>query len=90
MGSRAKTYDYGNCHVCGERMEPRQIKQDFWIKDKLVVIEDVPAGVCPQCGERVVNAETGRRIAALIGSLKQPRRKRTLSVPVFSLLKEVA
>jgi HTH-type transcriptional regulator/antitoxin MqsA len=90
MGERAKPYDYGDCHVCGERMEARRIKQDFWIKDRLVVIEDVPAGVCPQCGERVVNAETGRRIAALVGDLKQPRKKRTISVPVFSLLKEVA
>jgi YgiT-type zinc finger domain-containing protein len=90
MKHGAKSYDYGNCHVCGERMVSKLIKQDFWIKDQLLVIEDVPAGVCPQCGERIVNAETGRRIAALVGSLKQPRRKRTMSVPVFSLMKEVA
>lgn len=24
-------YDYGGCHVCGERMEEKRIKQDFWI-----------------------------------------------------------
>jgi YgiT-type zinc finger domain-containing protein len=52
MKDRPTSYDYGECQTCGERMEERQIKQDFWIKGKLIVIEDVPAGVCPRCGER--------------------------------------
>ena len=45
-------YDYGECHTCGNRMEGRRVKQDFWVKGKLIVVEDVPAGVCPQCGEK--------------------------------------
>ncbi|HHT9145572.1 MAG TPA: YgiT-type zinc finger protein [Candidatus Wunengus sp. YC61] len=32
----------------------------FWIRGELIVVEDVPAGVCPQCGEKVVNANVGR------------------------------
>jgi YgiT-type zinc finger domain-containing protein len=59
-------YNYGKCHVCGEQMVERQSKQDFWIKGDLIVIEDVPAGVCPQCGEKVVRAEVGQQIATLI------------------------
>lgn len=31
--SKAK-YNYGKCHVCGERMEEKRIKQDFWIKER--------------------------------------------------------
>ena len=52
-------YDYGKCEICDTPLEEKNIQQDFWIKEKLVVIERVPAGVCPQCGEKVVNAEVG-------------------------------
>jgi YgiT-type zinc finger domain-containing protein len=83
-------YDYGECHVCGERMREQQIKQDFWIKGELIVIEDVPAGVCPQCGEKVVNAATGRQLAALLVDQQSVQSARKISVPILSLLKKVA
>ncbi len=83
-------YDYGECHICGERMEERHIKQDFWIKDKLIVIEDIPAGVCPRCGEKVVKADVGRWIAALIEDSKRLRKARTMSVPIIKFAKEIA
>ena len=83
-------YDYSECHICGERMEEKRIKQEFWIKDKLIVIEGVPAGVCPQCGEKVVKADVGRRIAALIEDSERWRKARTISVPVIRFAKKVA
>ena len=49
-------YDYGRCEICDTLLEENNIKQDFWIKGRLVVVENVPAGICPQCGEKVVNA----------------------------------
>jgi HTH-type transcriptional regulator / antitoxin MqsA len=83
-------YDYGECHVCGERMREQLIKQDFWIKGDLIVIEDVPAGVCPQCGEKVVNAATGQQLAALLVDQQSVQSARKISVPIISLLKKVA
>lgn len=83
-------YNYGKCHICGERMEERKIKQDFWIRGKLIVIEGVPAGVCPQCGEKVVKADVGRQIAALTENAKQWRKARTMNIPVIRFAKEVA
>lgn len=83
-------YDYGECNICGERMKERRVKQEFWIKGKLLVIEDVPAGVCPRCGEKVVKADVGRRIAALISDSKRLRRVRRISVPVIRFAKEIA
>ena len=76
-------YDYGVCHVCGSRMESKRIKQDIWIRKKLIVVEDVPAGVCPQCGEKVVSAEVGRRLATVIEDTKRLRKARTIAVPVI-------
>ena len=65
-------------------MRERTVRQDFWIKGKLIVIENVPAGVCPQCGERVVNAETGKRIGALLKDSKRLAAAPTISVPFVS------
>jgi YgiT-type zinc finger domain-containing protein len=90
MSNRKSGYDYGACHVCGERMREQQIKQDFWIKGNLVVIEKVPAGVCPQCGEKVVNAQVGQQIAALLANLKQLPQEKTINVPVISFAQKVA
>jgi YgiT-type zinc finger domain-containing protein len=83
-------YDYGQCHTCGERMQERRVNQDFWIKGKLIVIEGVPAGVCPQCGEKVVKADVGRTIAALVEDSRRLRKARTISVPVIRYAAEVA
>jgi len=84
------SYNYGECHVCGERMQERLIRQDFWIKEKLLVVEGVPAGVCPQCGEKVVRAEVGRQIAALLVDPDRLRQTQTMSVPVIRFEKAAA
>jgi len=83
-------YDYGECHNCGGRMQEQRVKQEFWIKGKLIVVDGVPAGVCAQCGEKVVKADVGRSIAALVGNSKRLRRARTMSVPVIRFAREVA
>jgi YgiT-type zinc finger domain-containing protein len=83
-------YDYGKCHVCGEQMLAKLINQDFWLKGKLLVIESVPAGVCPQCGEKIVKADVGRQLATMMGNLRRVRKRRTISVPVIQFAKEVA
>lgn len=90
MKKEKASYDYGNCHVCGERMEEKQIKQGFWIKGELILIEGIPAGVCVQCGEKVVNADVGRRIAALTGDTKGLQKAQMMSIPVLQFAREVA
>jgi YgiT-type zinc finger domain-containing protein len=90
MKNHKSSYEYGHCHICGGKMREKQIKQEFWIKGKLIVIEDVPAGVCSLCGEKVVKAEVGRQIAALIEDSKRRRKTRTMSVPVVRFSKQIA
>lgn len=83
-------YDYGACHICGDQMIERHINQDFWIKGDLIVIEDIPAGVCLQCGEKVVRAEVGQRIAQLTTNPQRATHIRTIQVPVFHYTAKVA
>lgn len=76
-------YDYGECEICNTPLQDRNIRQDFWIKDKLVVIERVPAGVCPQCGERVIRAEVGEHIAEMLKDDRRIDKAATISVPLI-------
>ena len=85
-----KTYDYGKCLVCGEPMQEQRINQDFWLKGKLVIIESVPAGVCPQCGEKIVKADVGRQLATLMANLRRTPKRKTITVPVIRYVKAVA
>jgi YgiT-type zinc finger domain-containing protein len=71
-------------------MAERRVKQELWIRGKLIVIEGVPAGVCPQCGEKVVQADVGRAIAALVEDSKQLRKARTIAVPVIKFAEKAA
>jgi YgiT-type zinc finger domain-containing protein len=79
---RKKTkYDYGVCEICGTRMQERRIKQDFWLRGKLIIVEDVPAGVCPRCGEKIVKADIGQLILKLIENSERIAKSPKISVP---------
>ena len=83
MKRKATGYDYGECEICNTPMQENLVKQDFWIRGELIVIEDVPAGVCPQCGEKVVNAEVGRWITKLIENSERFAKAPRISVPAI-------
>jgi YgiT-type zinc finger domain-containing protein len=78
-----KEYNYGKCHVCDSKMEEKPIEQDFWIKGKLIIIEDIPAGVCRQCGEKIVKADVGRWIANVIENSDRIEKAPKISVPML-------
>lgn len=69
------------CVFCGGDIERRLIRVVIEAGDDIVVVENVPAGVCVQCGEREFSPEVVRR-------LERVRRERIadakeLRVPVI-------
>ncbi len=38
----------GECEICDTHLQEKRIHQDFWINGQLIVVENVPAGVCPK------------------------------------------
>jgi YgiT-type zinc finger domain-containing protein len=76
-------YKYGECKICNTPMKEGRIKQDFWIRGKLIVVEEVPAGVCPRCGEKVVKADVGLWIAKLIEDSDRIAKAPKISVPAI-------
>jgi YgiT-type zinc finger domain-containing protein len=75
---------------CLRKADGREIRQDFWIRGKLIVIERIPAGVCPQCGEKVVKADIGARLADFLERSKRLRKARTIRVPVIRFAEKIA
>ena len=78
-------YDYGQCDVCGTPMQEQSIKQDFWVRGELVVIDNVQAGVCPQCGAKIVKADVGRHIAEVLGNAERIAAAPRMTVPIIRL-----
>jgi YgiT-type zinc finger domain-containing protein len=70
---------YGDCHYCGGEIEEQKISVDFWWDRKLFLIEDVPAGVCKQCGEKSFTAKVSKAMDEII---KSKSVERVLQIPV--------
>ena len=75
---------YHRCHFCGGEVEERRITVDYrWGEQLVVVIENVPAGVCQVCGEQYFKAEVVKEMEKLASSQEKPVR--TLQVPLREL-----
>ena len=83
MKEKATEYNYGECEICNTPMQEKYIKQDFWVRGELVIVEDVPAGVCPQCGEKVVKADVGQWIAKLLENSELIAKAPKITVPAI-------
>jgi len=76
------------CFFCKGSLEEKKITLDLRIEGKLMVIENVPAQVCSQCGETVLTPETGEKVEKLVkASLHSKKKFRTIAVPVMDLAK---
>lgn len=88
MKAKKNNYDYGECEICDTPLQEKRINQDFWINSQLIVVEDVPAGVCPRCGEKVVKADVGQWITELIRSSERIAKAPRISVPAIKFQAE--
>jgi YgiT-type zinc finger domain-containing protein len=89
MKSKTNRYDYGKCEICDTPMQEKYIKQDFWIPGELIVVENLPAGVCPRCGEKIVKADVGQWIAKLVESPERIANSPRISVPAIKFDAEI-
>ena len=56
MTGRQENPEDGRCHFCKGSLGEKKIGADFRWGEDLTVIEDVPAIVCSQCGEKYFEA----------------------------------
>ncbi len=77
---------YNKCSLCnGEVIEERVTVDYRWGDKLLAVLEEVPAGVCQNCGEEYYRAEVVKAMEELAKSKKKSKAK--IIVPIYSLNK---
>ena len=79
--------EYGDCTFCGGVVEERVIEYDYRRANRLMVVSNVPAGVCCQCGEKYLRSEVLKKMDHLYHHIFDQNGKpdRLLEVPAVSL-----
>ncbi len=72
-----------SCNVCRGKVERQLTAYVQWYKGRLILIENVPAWVCEQCGETYFDPEVVERVQNLIWSDAEPVR--VVETPVYDL-----
>jgi YgiT-type zinc finger domain-containing protein len=54
------------CYFCGGRLESKSATIPFVMNGSVVVIKNVPAEVCTQCGEAIVSSPVARHVDVLL------------------------
>lgn len=69
------------CGVCKGTVQERLITYVQEYKGRVIIIENVPAEVCGQCGEKLLRAEVAERIQKVVWERPAPTRE--TKVPVY-------
>ena len=71
-------------HCASGILRPTRIRTAFWRGESLVVVQNIPAMVCPDCGEEYVADPTVVQLDRMRGNgFGGLEMVETLSVPVF-------
>jgi YgiT-type zinc finger domain-containing protein len=62
------------CHICHTELEERRVTRVQQYQGHWYIIENLPALVCPQCGETYYTPESHDRVIDLITGNSQPVR----------------
>ena len=71
------------CYFCKGQVIQERVQVDFRWGQKLKVIENVPAGVCQQCGEKYFEAAVYKAMEKLAVSRAKPIARLTVDVVQF-------
>jgi YgiT-type zinc finger domain-containing protein len=80
-------HKYGDCSFCGGKVKEKPVELDYRYKGQLFIFENVPVGVCQQCGEKYLTAEIAKKIEQRIMSNRKWHK--TVRVPVENFSEEV-
>jgi YgiT-type zinc finger domain-containing protein len=69
------------CDHCGSPLIEEEVTCTIEVDGQWVIIEHVPAKVCPQCGEKLFSPETVERLQQIAWGRKKPQR--VVQTPVF-------
>ena len=76
------------CRSCLDTMEDGSVSHPVLVGDRLVLLENVPAFVCGQCGDWSIAATVSKKIDHIIYSSDPPAR--WVQVAVYDLAEETS
>ncbi len=78
---------YADCTYCGGEVGEEKIDYDYRREGHLMVVSNVPAGVCRQCGEKFFRPNVLKQMDFIYHDIFDHNRKpqRTVTVPAVSL-----
>lgn len=79
---------YSDCFYCEGAVEEQLMPRECRWKGKLFIFENVPMGVCTQCGEKVLKPEVAKAIDRVFQEERKPTK--TIRVPVYQYELDVA
>ncbi len=84
---KAKDMKLGVCPICGGKTVSKNVDLTESIKGKIMIIKNVKAEVCSQCGERLYSEDAMKKIDTFIQKVKKglvkPKSKKEVEVYSF-------
>ncbi len=71
------------CPLCSGQLEEKTITHPQEYRGRIIILENVPAEVCSQCGEVLLRPDVLERVQEVVWAETAPRR--TTRVPVYDL-----
>ena len=73
------------CEYCGGVIQTKKVTVEYWYEGKLVIIRDMPVGVCEECGERYYEAATLEQLDAIARESESAQERISVPVMAFAL-----
>jgi YgiT-type zinc finger domain-containing protein len=73
-----------SCEYCDGKVHAKKVTVQYRYKGRLVIIENVPAGVCRGCGERYYDATTLEKMEAIVRLKKAAKRRVVVPIRNFA------
>ena len=74
---------YNRCYFCKGKVVKQKVSVDFRWGNELVIIENVPAGVCQQCGEKYFSAKVYKQMEKIVKTKTKPLKHIIVDVVKF-------
>jgi YgiT-type zinc finger domain-containing protein len=68
------------CAICGGKVEEREVSEEVRVENDFVVIENVRAGVCVECGERYYPPGVVDRLRTIERNIMDRKKLKKLDV----------
>jgi len=75
---------YDRCDLCGGVLSAGKTSLEIRRHGNLIILNDIPADVCEQCGEPYISAGTSEKLDRFLEEYRRHRPERYIPVPEFS------